>query len=289
MAGRRGAVASLPERRRPRPRAPTLCPFVPSEPGVPSKLGSGVGAEARVAGGEARGRRARPVRGAPFGSGLGLGAPGRAGCSGRRAGLIVRQVRGRPAAGRAAEVGGGRAGGRRTPDASETSCRCFLFSLDKRPWDARGVPGDPRGPPRRSGRRRPGTRACERRVPCNLSVLLLPSPRGTSHLPRRRSAPRTPLTGPWRPSPGPAPRARARGAPGGGTGRGAPPREKGTDPETCGRGGELRGPLRCSRAAPRNAWSQGPGAGCRLSRLLSASARGPELGVESPPRAPALP
>lgn len=88
-------------------RAPTPRPFVQRRTRGLSKLGSGGGAEARVAGGQARGRRARPARPAR----LGLRGARESGLFGRRVRLIVRQVRGRPAAGRAAKVGGGRAGG----------------------------------------------------------------------------------------------------------------------------------------------------------------------------------
>lgn len=171
--GLRGAAASLPEWRHPRP-APQLRAPLYGAPRGPLQVGDRSGG-----GGESRGRpgpRAARSACAPRSAlGSGYGARGRAGCFGRRAKLIVRQVRGRPATGRAAKVGGGRAGGggRRTRARLVVGVSIFF---SKTPLGRAGVLSEPPGPPGTSGRRRrPQTRACERRVPCNLSVLLLPS------------------------------------------------------------------------------------------------------------------
>lgn len=77
--GLRDAAASLVERGRPRPPPQLRAPLYSAKPGVPSKLGSGVEAEARVAGAQARWRRARPVRPVRLSTRAGAQAPGRAG------------------------------------------------------------------------------------------------------------------------------------------------------------------------------------------------------------------
>lgn len=247
----------------------------------------------RSGGGQARGRAARSAcAGAPCGSGL--GAPGRAGCSGRRARLIVPRVRGRPAAGGAAQVRGGRAGagGRRARARLVVGVSVFFSPTPLgRPRGAWRPPG-PAGAVRAAAAAAAAGLRAARSVPCNLSGLLLPSPRVASSLPRRRRR-RPACRTPERPAPAPAPRdprpgrPRARRAPGGGAGRGAPRREKGTGPETCGRGGELRGPRRRSRAAaPRGTRGVADRARAPGSPAPLPARRGDRLGCGEPAPSP---
>lgn len=219
VAGRPGGGASLPLRA-PGRRPNSVPPFVPRGPGVPLQVGerSGGGGGSRAArpAGGARSARARgPARLGDSGSGRRgrgpLRPPRAAHCSAGPA----------AAAGRAAKVGGGRAagGGRRRASARRVvgvSGFCFLQTLLGRSLaGCRGdpLPVPPRGPPGRSGRRRlqPGTRACGRRAPCNLSAPLLPGPGGAGHLPAAAAAL---LAAPGRPARPPARAGPARTAPG---------------------------------------------------------------------------
>ena len=91
-------------------RAPTPRPFVQRRTRGPLQVGE------RSGGGGEESRAARPAGGAlglraPLSARLGFRGARESGFFACRARLIVRQVRGRPAAGRAAKVGGGRAGG----------------------------------------------------------------------------------------------------------------------------------------------------------------------------------
>lgn len=202
--------------------------------------------------------------------GSGSGARGRAGCFGRRAKLIVRQVRGRPAAGRVAKVGGGRAGGggRRARARLVVSVSVFFSKTPLgRAGGAFRTPR-PAGDVRAAAAADAGLRAA-RSLQLVSSIVAEP----VSHFASPLAAAR--LAGPPNASPSPAPRdsrpGRARPA----ELRAAAHsrerrRKKGTGLETCGRGGELREPLRRSGAAPRIAWIHGPGVGSRLYRLFPA-------------------
>lgn len=257
VAGLGGAAASLPERRRPRPRAPTPRPFVQRRARGSLQLGERSGG-----GGESRGRpgpRAARSACAPRSAlGSGSGARGRAGCFGRRAGLIVRQVRGWPAEGRAAKVGGGRAGGGGRRARARLVVGVCVFFL-KAPLGRAGVAFRPPGP---AGDVRAAAAAdAGLRVARSLQLVSSIVAEPVSHF----ASPLVAAPFPGRPvAPHPAPRdprlAGRRAEPpaaarGGGAGEGA-----GLGSETCGRGGELREPPRRSRAARRNAWIHRPGA-----------------------------
>ena len=214
-------------------------------------MGSRVGVEARVADGQARGRRARPARPAHRSA----GAPGRAGY---RARLIVKQLQGRPSAGRAAKVGGGRTGGggRRARAGLVVAVSVFFLKTPLgRAGDAFRPPG-PAGDVREAAAIDAGLRAA-RSLQLVSSIVAEP----VSHFATPLAAvplagcPIVPHPAPRDPRPGLAPRvghpaaaARGRGRRGGGR----------TGSETCGRGGELREPPPRSRAGPGNAWIHGP-------------------------------
>lgn len=212
MAGLRGAAASLPERRRPRPAPQLRAPLYRANPGSPPSWGAEWGRR-----GESR--AARPAGGAlglraPFGSRLGLRGA-------RESGLL------RPPSQAHCSAGPGPAGrgqgsksgrrpsrGRRTLDESETSCRCFCFLFKNAPWTLGGCFATlwaRRGCPGGGGRRRgPASGA----VPATCQFYCCRACESLRISPRRRSARWTPKR-PWRPRPGPGP---ARRAPGGAAG-----------------------------------------------------------------------
>lgn len=243
-------------------RAPTPLPFVQRRAWGSLQLGerSGDGGESRGRPGPRAARSACAPRSA---LGSSSGARGRAGCFGRRAGLIVRQVRGWPASGRVAKVGGGRArgGGRRVRARLVVGvCIFFLKTSLGRAGVAFRPPG-PAGDVRAAAAADAGLRAA-RSLQLVSSIVAEP----VSHFASPLVA--TPLTGRLvAPHPAPRdPRLAGRSAEhpagragwgrrGGGTGEGA-----GLGSETCRRGGELREPPRRSRAARRNAWIHRPGA-----------------------------
>lgn len=127
-------------------RAPTPRPFVQSRTRGPLQVGE------RSGGGGEESRAARPAGGAlglraPLSARLGFRGARESGFFGCRARLIVRQVRGRPAAGRAAKVGGGRAGGGGRRARAGLVVGVSVFFL-KTPLGRAGgdVLSDPRGP-----------------------------------------------------------------------------------------------------------------------------------------------
>lgn len=207
--------------------APTLCPLLyRAKPGSPPSWGAEWGRRRES-------RAARPAGGAlglgaPFGPGLGLGAPGRAGCSGRRARLIVRRVRGRPAAGRASKSGRRPSRGRRAPGESETSCRCCCFLFTNAPWTLAGclaTPGARRGGPGGGGRGR-GPASGALPATCQVYCCRARESLRISPAAARPPGARAPLTRPWGPPPGPAPCAQLPAAARGGGRRGGEKRDR---------------------------------------------------------------
>ncbi|KAG8505286.1 Transcription factor 12, partial [Galemys pyrenaicus] len=224
---------------------------------VPSKLGSGVGAEGRVAGGEARGRRARPARPARRWA----RAPGRAGelaASAAEPGSLFGGVgAGWPRAGQQkweeAEPGEADAGRER----DELSV--FLFSFLKRPSDARGgvfrTPRARRGRPGGGGRRRgPASSA----FPATCQFYCCRACESLRIFPRRRSARWTPGGPSARPLETLDPTASLTASPGGAAGLGA----SGRAGKLAGQGSELRepprrsGPSRGTRGFPDPKWTK---------------------------------
>ncbi|XP_074185282.1 uncharacterized protein LOC141570762 [Rhinolophus sinicus] len=125
--GFRGAAASLPKRRRPRPAPQLRAPLYGANPGS-LQLGEQSGGRRRES------QAARPAGGAlglraPFGARLGLRGARESGLLRSPTKLIVRLVRGRPAAGRAAKVGGGRAGGGGRPARARRVVGVSVFFL----------------------------------------------------------------------------------------------------------------------------------------------------------------
>lgn len=128
-AGRRRVPAGMEA---PPARAPTPRPFVRSAPGSPPSWGSEWG----------RRRESRAAR--PAGGALGLRAPfgARLGLRGARESGLLRppsQAHCSAGSGPAGHGQGSKSGrrpsrGRRTPDESETSCRCFYFLFKNAPW-----------------------------------------------------------------------------------------------------------------------------------------------------------
>lgn len=219
---------------------PARAPLYGGELGVPSKLGSGVGAEARVAGGQARGRRARPARHAPR-SARAPGAresglprpPRRAHCS---AGSV-------PAGrGQGSKSGRRPSPGRRTPGESETSCRGFCFLFPNAPRTRGGCFQTPRARRGRPGGGGRGRGPASGAFPATCQFYCCRAGESLRIAPRRRSAP---LAGcPIAPHPAPRDPRRlgpARPAPGGGGGGGAGGSRVGL--------GNLREPRRVAGAA----------------------------------------
>lgn len=263
------AGLGVPERRRvpaeaeaPPARAPTPRPFVRSEPGVSPTWGAEWGTEARVAGGQARGRRARPACSVRHSA----RAPGRAG---ERAASVPDQAHCSAGPGPAGRGQGSKSGrrpsrGRRTPGESETSCRRFCFLFKNAPWTRGGCSPNPR-----ARRGRPG--GCGRRCgpasgafPATCQFYCCRASESLRISPRRRSARWTsnrPSPAPRDPRPGRAPSAELRAA---ARGRG----RRGGKRDPLGNLRERRrvaGVAASLRAAPRNAWIHRPGAGSRLS------------------------
>lgn len=262
--GLQGAAASLPGHRRPRP-AP-LC--MEASPGSPPSWGAEWGRRRES-------RAARPAGGAlglraTLRARLGLRERGRAGCLGRRAGLIVRLVRCRPAAGRAAKVGGGRArgGGRGARARLVVGVSVFFFQTPLGRAEGAFRPPGSAGDVRAAAAAAAGLRAA-RSLQLVSSIVAEPvshfaSPLAAAPL-RSLDAP-SPLTPPLETPAGSAQRAQPPAAAGEGAPEGA-----GSGSETCGSRGELREPPRRSRAAPRrNAWIRRAGAGAGLSCPLPA-------------------
>lgn len=278
MAGRRrdpaGAEEASPA------RAPTPCPFVPRGPGVPLQVGerSGGGGESRWRPGPRAARSA--CAGAPLGAGLGLGAPGRAGCSGRRARLIVPRVRGRPAARGAAQVGGGRArgGGRRARARRVVGVSVFFSPTPPGTLAGAGRPPGPAGAVRAAAAG-PASGACRARQLVR-SIVAEPGSHLASPPPPLGSPDaRAPLETPARP--GPAPRSELPAAAREGVGGAAPGKRDrpGNLRERWGVAGAAAspGPRRGTRGVPGPARAAGSPAPCPRGA-------GTDLGGESPPR-----
>lgn len=238
----------------PRPNSAAFC--TEANPGSPPSWGAEWGWR----------RESRTAR--PAGGALGLrvrltawqGLPGarESGLFGYRARLIVKQLQGRPSAGRAAKVGGGRTGGggRRARAGLVVAVSVFFLKTPLgRAGDAFRPPG-PAGDVREAAAIDAGLRAA-RSLQLVSSIVAEP----VSHFATPLAAvplagcPIVPHPAPRDPRPGLAPRvghpaaaARGRGRRGGGR----------TGSETCGRGGELREPPPRSRAGPGNAWIHGP-------------------------------
>lgn len=268
-------------------RAPTPRPFVQRRTRGPLQVGE------RSGGGGEESRAARPASGAlglraPLSARLGFRGARESGFFGCRARLIVRQVRGRPAAGRAAKVGGGRAGGGGRRARAGLVVGVSVFFLKTPLGRARGgggvcfpTPGARGGHPGGGGGRRRGPASGAFPATCQFyccrareSLHYSPRRRSARWMPDRPSSPPLETPAPAGPRASGTPRLRGVGGAGEGAGAGS---------ETCGRGGELREPPRSSRAGPRNAWIHGPGAGTGLSCPLPARRWGTSRILEGSP------
>lgn len=203
-AGRRRVPARAEA---PPARAATPRPFVQRRAPGPLQVGEWSGG-----GGESRGRPGpRAARSACAPRSAGLRGARKSGLFGCRARLIVRQVRGRPAAGRAAKVGGGRAGGGGRRPRARLVVGVSVFFLKTLLRCAGGAfrPPGPAGDVRAAAAANAGLRAAHS-VQLVSSIVADPVSHFAAPLAAARLAgcPFAPHPAPRDPRPGQAPRAR---------------------------------------------------------------------------------